>query len=345
MRNLWKKDIPFPAFEEAGMVKGAEYRSLHTAEENGYHFLLGAAVIRHQDVLRVSWANSWRRENDDQTILAERCSVDDGKNWSDVTVIARAEGGYGRSHGVYFSYEGKLYVFCPRARYDRIDRYPDLQMEGYVLNENGTYDALGVVLAEDFWPMCEPIFLENGTLLMAGLKTDDASAAVALCDGKDITRWEMKKIPNPENFSYWGETTVLKFADRLLAVVRGGNTAHALVSESLDNGNTWSPLAGSNFPISHSKMYAGTLSTGKNYLIFSMRGRGYRDTLAIAVGYDNFDKIYIIRDGFDAPPKYMAKNEWCYPYAYEDTAAKKLYVVYAKNKEDCEMAVLPVENL
>ena len=111
MRNLWKKDIPFPAFEEAGMVKGAEYRSLHTAEENGYHFLLGAAVIRHQDVLRVSWANSWRRENDDQTILAERCSVDGGKNWSDVTVIARAEGGYGRSHGVYFSYEGKLYVF------------------------------------------------------------------------------------------------------------------------------------------------------------------------------------------------------------------------------------------
>ena len=80
-------------------------------------------------------------------------------------------------------------------------------------------------------------------------------------------------------------------------------------------------------------------------MVFNVRGRGLRDTLAIGVGKDKLERVYVIRDGFDAPPKYWKTNEWCYPYAYEDRDEKKLYVVYAMDKADCEMAVIPTDSL
>ena len=44
-------------------------------------------------------------------------------------------------------------------------------------------------------------------------------------------------------------------------------------------------------------------------------------------------------------PRFWKRNEWSYPYAYEDKETKKLYVAYAKNKEDCEIAIIPTESL
>lgn len=349
--NLWNSEKPFPVFEELSYAPHTEYRNPHTFSEDGYHFLLGAAVIKHKGILRVSFAHSLRTENDDCTRLEEKLSLDDGKTWTE-NVIAETENGYGRSHGVYFPHGDDLYVFCPRARYDKIDRYPDLKMELYRLNEIGKYELLGIALDKDFWPMCQPIALDNGTFLMAGLKTEDGTAAIALSEGEDITKWRMISLPNPQNFRYWGETTVLKQKDRLVAIVRNsGRIRNLLVSESTDHGKTWSGLTESNFPASHSKVYAGVLSNGLSYIAFNMRDRGQgntadicRDTLAIATGKDGFEKVYLLRDGFDAPPHYWRYNEWCYPYAYEDAENGKLYVAYAKNKENCELAVLSIKD-
>ena len=204
MYSLWNEQKKFPECEEMLKIKDIEYVNVHTAIKDEYQFLLGAAIIKYQDKLFSSWGNSFRGENDDNTILAQKCSIDGGKTWSDYRKISKTDKGFGRSHGVYFEYEDVLYAFCPKAKYDKIDAYPDLKMEAYKLEKTGEWACLGVVLDEDFWPMCEPIKLDNGALLMAGLKTDTAEAAVALCDGKDLTKWEMKTIPNPENYEYWG---------------------------------------------------------------------------------------------------------------------------------------------
>jgi len=344
MYSLWNGQKKFPEYEEMLKIKNIEYVNVHTAIKDEYQFLLGAAIIKYKDKLFSSWGNSFRGENDDNTILAQKCSIDGGKTWNDYRKISKTDKGFGRSHGVYFEYEGNLYAFCPKAKYDKIDAYPDLKMEAYKLEKTGEWACLGVVLDEDFWPMCEPIKLDNGGFLMAGLKTDTAEAAVALCDGKDITKWIMKVIPNPENYEYWGETTVLKQNDKLIAIVRGGKGAECiLVSESYDNGNSWSGLEKSNFEISNSKMYAGTLSNGSKYLVFNAKCEKYRETLCIATGKEIFDKVYVIRHGFEEPPAFWNTNEWCYPYAYE--ADGILYVVYAKNKEDCELAIIPVASL
>lgn len=344
MYKLWNNKLAFPKYEEMRTIHNIDFINVHTAIKYEYQFLLGAAIIKHKDVFYASWGNSFRMENDDNTILAQKCSFDGGKTWSDYRKISKTDKDYGRSHGVYFEYKDILYAFCPKAKYDSLDAYPDLKMEAYKLDETGEWVCLGVVLDEDFWPMCEPIKLDNGAFLMAGLKTDTGEAAIALCDGKNITKWEMKKIPNPENFEYWGETTVLKQNDKLIAIVRGGKGAECiLVSESYDNGVSWSGLEKSNFEISNSKMYAGTLSNGNNYIVFNAKSENYRETLCVATGRELFDKVYVIRHGFEKPPSFWSMNEWCYPYAYE--ADGNLYVVYAKNKEDCELAIIPLESL
>lgn len=340
--NLWKEGVPFPIYEELDFVPGIAYREVHSASAEDYRFLLGAAIVEHQGALRICWANSKVKENDDQTVLREKV-LRDGVIRED-RIIAAFGNGYGRSHGVYCKHGDGLYVFCPCAKYELLEEYPALKMEGYRLNADGEYDALGIVLDGSFWPLCEPIALEDGRLIMGGLETDCKQAAVAICDGKDLTRWEMKVLPNPEGFTYWGETTLLVEKNRILALVRGGKgNSHILLSESRDGGESWSGLSESDFSIAHSKLYAGYLSTGQRYLIFNLRGRGNRDTLAIALGKEQFEKVFLIRDGFTAPPKFRRDNQWCYPYAYE--FEEKLYIVYAKNKEDCELAILPLESL
>ncbi len=345
MYRLWNEKNSFPSFEGLSKIDGIKHIAVHTAIDGDYQFLLGAAIIKHDGRFRISFANSYRFENDDNTILAEKCSDDGALSWSDYKRISDKTAGWGRSHGVYFEDGCALYAFCPKARYGHGPGYPDLVMEGYVLDDSGSFKSLGIVLDADFWPLCEPIRLDNGAIVMAGLKTNDAQAAVALCDEKDLTKWEMKVIPNPQNLAIWGETTVLKNGNELIAIIRGSDEIGcALISRSIDFGKSWSALEKTNFPIAPSKMYAGTLSNGIDYLVFSSKKENNRDTLCIAIGKNGiFDKVFLIRYGFDAPPKYWLYNEWCYPYAYEDGGS--LYVVYAKNKEDCELAILPINSL
>jgi len=343
MYILWNKEKAFPTAQEMKPIKGLRFVDVHTAIPGQYQFLLGCAVKEFCGTLYASWGNSYRFENDDNTICAQMTSADGGLTWQDYQRITRKDEGFGRSHGVYCAHNDTLYYFCPKARFKKIDGYPELKTEGYVLTENG-FECMGIVLEDDFWPMCEPIKTDEGTLLMAGLETDHAQAAVALCDGKDLRHWRMTVLPNPHNYKYWGETTVLKLKDKLLAIVRGGDDVpYALVSESFDNGRTWSGLQQSNLPISNSKMYAGTLSNGRNYLLFNAPSENYRETLCIALGDTTFDEIYLLRHGYASPPKYWMNSEWCYPYACE--ANGNLYVVYARNKEDCELAILPIESL
>lgn len=147
--TLWKEKIKFPEFEDFLKIPNIEYRCAHRLDEKGYHFLLGAAIVKHNGILRASFAQSLKTENDDHTRLTEKVSFDGGLTWTE-NIIAETENGFGRSHGVYFRHKNELYVFCPCARYDRIDRYPELKTEIYRLEENGKYRLLGIALNADF---------------------------------------------------------------------------------------------------------------------------------------------------------------------------------------------------
>ena len=94
MSQLWKDTVPFPKYAEMETVPGIRYEMVHVAEEGQYQFALGAGLVKHNGLLYASWANSWRAENDNNTIYAEKCSYDGGKTWENYRRISKKEEGF-----------------------------------------------------------------------------------------------------------------------------------------------------------------------------------------------------------------------------------------------------------
>ncbi len=78
MYKLWKPEHSFPEYEDMSYVPGMKYKQIHSATESDYHFHLGAALVVHRGVVRVCWANSKNKENDEQTVLREKCLTEAG---------------------------------------------------------------------------------------------------------------------------------------------------------------------------------------------------------------------------------------------------------------------------
>lgn len=325
---------------------GIQYVTVHKAKAEGHHFLLGGSIIKYGDVWICSYGQGWRTENDNGSRFACKYSYDNCQTWSEEVEIAGVEGKYCRSHGVLFEYQGKLWAFCPRAAFGSVPDgvYPELIMEAYTLQEDMSWKYEGNVLDDAFWPLCEPIVLANGNVLIAGLDTRNGGAApaIALSDG-DMTKWEMINIPNRSKINLWGETSVIDYGDRLVAFIRT-NSGKVAVSESTDYGKTWSSLILSDFDIANSKVYGGVLSTGSKYLIYNL---GSRATMMIAIGDTDgsygFNSMYLIRNGYVTEPNFLNNRQWAYPYAVEENGY--LYVVYSEHKENCELAIIPISSL
>ena len=341
-------NVDIRATAEITFPEGIEHIDVHNAEEDGYHFLLGASIVKFGDLWICGYGQSLVKENDTNTRFACKYSDDNCKTWSEEYVIGPIEEEYCRSHGVFYNAGDTLYAFAPRAAFGRPTEdihYPGLVMEAYRFNEGDrSWTNLGIVLDDGFWPLCEPIEIKGNKLLMAGLdcKTGTEQAAVAIADKDNPLSWKMIMIPNDSGMGLWGESTVIDYGDRYVLFCRTTSSKFA-VSESTD-GENWSSLAYTDFAASNSKPYGGTLSTGSRYLIYAMNSRKNQ---IIAVGDTDgsygFVKHYYVRSGFDTTANYGFGRQWAYPYAVEEDG--KLYVVYSEHKENCELAVIPIESL
>ena len=83
-------------------------------------------------------------------------------------------------------------------------------------------------------------------------------------------------------------------------ISRYGAEAKALMAVSNDYGRTWTESLPSNLPMTTSKPYAGTLSTGQHYLVCTTTADAgkRRSPLTIALtrpGQDLFNKVFVIR--------------------------------------------------
>ena len=340
------------SLNDSGYAENIQNINVHTAEEDGYHFLLGASIIKFGDIWVCSYGQSKVIENDETTRFACKYSYDNCLTWSEEYVIADVDSeGYGRGHGVLYSDGTNLYAICPRAEYDGTAafEYIDFKMELYSLNtQNMQWKYEATVMEDDFWPLCEPIALANGDILIAGLECESGKdqAAVAIAKNGDLTNFERVIIPNENKISMWGESTVIDYGNKLVLFART-NKGYAGVSESYDYGRSWSSLVLSDLEFSSSKMYGGALSTGQKYLIYNPPTSSYRSTLAITVGdYDGsygFGNVYTIKSGYEKESQFGFARQWAYPYAVEEDGY--LYVVYSENKEDCELSIIPISSL
>lgn len=121
---------------------------------------------------------------------------------------------------------------------------------------------------------------------------------------------------------------------------------------SLDGGKTWTPPTLTNFPDTGSRANSGRLPNGQYYVInnpLPMSAReGGRSLLAISLSLDglNFDRMAVIR--FVAPPtRYpgKAKGGGGYQYPHSVVVGENLWVIYSINKEDMEVARIPLAEL
>ncbi len=358
---LWDPAEPVPSSGELTAVEGTTIHVLkqHVPDEDGYDWLHGVALAWHDGKLYASFGHNSGKENTVGEEGRGRISEDGGKTWGPVfTIDVGDELNLAISHGVFASHDGRLWALLG-AFYGSME---NVHTRAYLLDEaTGQWEKKGVVVEGGFWPMQEPLKMDDGNWIMAGISvaggfggTDDP-AAVAISHGDDFTKWDLVVIPKPADLVMWGESTVIVDGNRVLNIARYGDKTLAMVATSEDYGRNWTTSQESNLPMATSKPYAGTLSTGQRYLVCTTTADSgqRRSPLTIAVsrpGEETFSRVYRIRDAVDScPGESHPKASLSYPYAIEHNGY--LYVGYSNsggrrmNRNSAEVAVIPVESL
>ncbi len=350
---LWDESQPMLKAAEVPTIKSVRFSRIKQREPevDGFNWLHGVAIVRHKGTLFTSWGHNQGKENTLTEIAQGRRSRDDGRTWEPVELISSGSEKHGVSHGSLLSHDGTLWAFCGRFTGFR----QNTAMEAFVLAEKANrWQSRGIVAGEGFWPMAEPVKMDDGNWITAGLRVGDGHpAAVAISRGDDFTNWSVVPIPQPAGIRMWGESAILVDGSEVLNIARYGGKAVALASISRDFGRTWSVTRESNLPMATSKPYAGVLSTGQRYLIGNTTATcGHsRDPLTIAVsrpGEKLFSKVWVIRRGQQAGCDDPTGTKLCYPYAAEYDG--KLYVVYSvghlpANQNSAELAVFSLSEL
>ena len=356
--RLWTGS-QLPSTAEATVLKDVQFRVIkrYEPEADGYGFLHGVAVVWHKGRLYSSFGHNKGSEN---TFTEEGrfCVSDDGgKSWSSVTTIDPGDDSrdHAVSHGVFLSHNDTLWAFLGSFHQTR----KRVHTRAYILNEEtGHWQPQGTVIDGGFWPMSQPVRMEDGNWIMPGFIVGNGNpAAVAISQGDDLRSWRAVTIAaGPQVRSMWGESAVIVNGPKILNIARYGSRPIALIAESVDYGRTWSHSVESNLPMAASKPCSGVLSNGQRYLICSTTadGRNRRSPLTIAVsapGKDTFSRLFVIRHAVfeDGPGESDSGAALSYPYAVEHQG--HLYVGYSNNgnrsgnNNSAELAIIPVRSL
>ncbi len=356
--TLWTGPAP-PKTSEAEVLKGVQFQVIKKYERkvDGYGFLHGVALAWHKGRLYASFGHNKGSEN---TLTEEGrycVSEDGGKTWSAVQTIDVGidDDDLAVSHGVFLSRGETLWAFLGSFHGFR----KRVHTRAYTLNEETRqWQEQGTVVRDGFWPMTEPVKMDDGNWVMPGFIVGQGNpAAVAISAGDDLKKWKTVIIPRGVGVrNMWGESSIFIDGPRVTNIARYGGKPLALAASSNDYGQTWTPSTESNLPMAASKPCSGVLSNGQRYLICSTTADGgnRRSPLTIAVsrpGENTFSKLFVIRHAMfeDGPGESDPGAALSYPYAieYQD----KLYVGYSNNGQrhgnnnSAELAVIPIEKL
>ena len=363
--SLWDEARDVPKAAELPALENVEFRVIKPYEfkKDGYRFLHGVALAWHKGKLYASFGHNRGGENTDTEEARFCVSGDGGNTWSDVrTIDAGEEPEVGVSHGVFLSHKGTLWAF--HGAYAGIMK--NVHTRAYTLDEGtGQWQPRGTVVEGGFWPMTEPVKMDDGNWIMPGICVGEGNpAAVAISQGEDLMKWDLVVIPRAGGLgSMWGESTVIVDDAQVVSLSRYGERARALVALSEDYGRTWSPMVENDLPMVTSKPCAGTLSTGQRYLIATTTADTgkRRAPLTIAVskpGEERFCQVFVIRHASfpEGPGESHENASLAYPYAIEHDG--KLYVGYSNNggnvgrvgkgrelwnNNSAELAIIPLE--
>lgn len=356
-----KTDIPELKNVKFRMIKNFE------PEVDSFRFLHGLAIEHYRGKWVVTFGHNKGPENTGSEEANSMWSKN-GKKWKSLIPIANPPGDLAVSHGVLLNHDNTLWSFNGSFR----GIMKEMKTSAYIWNdESHSWEMRSVNVAQGFWPLQQPLKMENGHWIMAGAYFGEKGTvpAVAICQDNDFLQWKVNVVPT--TVSVWGECSVIPDGPNILLISRSSTAtprfdghSHPLawVSVSKDFGQTWSRLQPSNMPMAASKPYSGILSNGQRYLIASTTAdsKNARHPLTIAVsepGVNTFSKLFCIRRAIlDKEQVESDPNAaLAYPYAVEHQG--KLWVVYSNsggrsgqeraswNNNSAELAIIPIKEL
>jgi len=179
--------------------------------------------------------------------------------------------------------------------------------------------------------------LPNGKLLLSGriaeLDGFPNTPAVLISDsGRIDADWRLVYIQPDGNLPDGSalvhpEICPILHNGTLYMFCRDDNRRVPLLYLSRDFGETWEGAYTHDIPFSNSKIYAGTLQNGKNYVI----GNLYPGRSRLAIFFTEPDSMVFtegryLQNGFSQELGY-GENQWSYPVAWECTDRKELVVI------------------
>lgn len=356
--ELWDPSVPFPeTLEDIPPLPYGTYTYVQRGGAGTTQYLHEAGLAWFKGTLYAGWASARRDESAEDKMIRGRYSEDDGRTWSEDLVIApEVEGRERREYAAFAESDGKLWMFTTRIHSGW--SFADPKLEAFVLGEDGSsWEELGVVAEDDFVATDKPRQLDNGRWIFAGMAMLPEAGRhvgrnrIAISEPNDLTRWTVSGIEHPEGMRFPFVSFLVEGSD-ITAIMRNSRDTFALVSYSSDYGKTWTYARKTNVPMTGVKPFAGILSTGQRYLIACTppeRGDHSRRALTILVSDPDekqFSKIWKISRGEPYPMRFEGRgkgpgpSQWSYPKAVEHDG--KLYVIYTVNKEDAEMAIIPI---
>ena len=313
--------------------------SVHQPDET-FGFLHETAIIEYHGVLYASWYNCPKHELNGYTPICEKRSYDGGKTWTELRVVCEdPTGKILYCPPVYAIDDDRLYMFVNQmVAPDHIH-----SLDLYILNPQTDRFELLWSRPIPFKLNTNAVKLPNGKWMLPGrvAKLDGFpnTPAVLLSDsGKIDGEWRLVKIaengklPDGKDLVH-PEISVICAEGNLYMFCRNDQRRVPLVYVSHDLGENWSPACSHDIPYISSKIYTGTLTDGRHYLIANI-DQWNRSRLAVYFsrpGKISFDRRMILFDGSlpDIPETTTASH---YPAAYE--ADGKLYIIATLNYEN-----------
>ena len=332
--------------------KGDEVKIVNVhIPEGEYQFLHEAAIIEYHEVLFASWYSNFKTELNGRTPICERRSYDGGKTWSDIKIIA--DDGSERiiyCPPVYGICDDKLYMLINEmVKADHIHA-----LDLFVLDEESDRFVKLWSRPIPFKLNTNVVTLNNGKLMLPGRIAEidgfPNTPAVLISDsGKIDAEWRLVKIaengklPDGEEYVH-PECSSVVLENIVYMFCRNDNRHVPIMYISEDNGETWSEPMAINIPFIHSKIYSGTLSDGRNYVVGNVLNID-RTKLAIYFsekGSMHFNDAILLTDG--AISEFPDAKAWHYPCAVESNGELKIIcsLSYENDSRGAALITVPI---